>query len=550
MSLHPQLSWTVPEQTARIAKAVFPKGNTYMRMYDEMGALYNDDMFRELFSRRGRSAESPARLALVLVMQFAENLTDRQAADAVRSRIDWKYALGLELEDSGFNFSVLSEFRDRLVAGETEQLILDAMVGKFQERGLLKTRGRQRTDSTHILASIRSLNRLELVGRTLQHTLNVLAEQAPQWIQANIPPVWFDRYGRLIDEYRLPPKPDERRELAETYGHDGVALLACIDQDESLAEVRSLPAIETLRQVWEQQYQIEDDQVRWRDVKELTPSAERIASPHDLDARYSTKRSVTWVGYKAHLLSETCDDGYPCLITHVETTLATEDDGKALPRIHQDLQAQDRLPSEHFVDTTYGSAEMLAQSQSEFGVDLICPVRSDVSWQARDAEAYDITQFHIDWEAQQVTCPQGHLSAHWVTDQRGPRGRPTIEVQFHKEACRVCPVRRHCTRSKESPRGLTLHVREEHDALQQARQRQETIEFQRAYNRRAGIEGAISQATVARDMRRSRYVGLKKTHLQHVLTAASMNFTRVVAWWQGAPKAKTRRSPFAALAPA
>jgi len=111
-------------------------------------------------------------------------------------------------------------------------------------------------------------------------------------------------------------------------------------------------------------------------------------------------------------------------------------------------------------------------------------------------------------------------------------------------------MRTRCTRSQDSPRGLTLHVREEHEALQQARQRQETAEFQRAYGRRAGIEGAISQATVSREMRRSRYVGLKKTHLHHVLTAASMNFTRVIAWWQGIPKAQTRQLPFAALAPA
>lgn len=114
MSLHPQSSWIVPEQTARVAKAVLPKSNPYMHMYDEMGALYSDEMFLALFPCRGRSAESPARLALGLVMQFAENLTDRQAADAVRSRLDWKYVLGLELEDCGFNFSVLSEFRDRL----------------------------------------------------------------------------------------------------------------------------------------------------------------------------------------------------------------------------------------------------------------------------------------------------------------------------------------------------------------------------------------------------------------------------------------------------
>ena len=199
MSLPPQSSYPVPEETARVAHAAFPTGNLSMRMYDELGALYPDELFTALFPRRGRPAQSPARLALVLIMQFAENLTDRQAAEAVRSRLDWKYALGLELTDAGCNFSVLSEFRDRLLAGEAEELLFNAMLTRFHERGLLKARGRQRTDSTHIVAAIRSLNRLKLVGRTLQHALNMIAQQAPQWIQAHIPAAWFDRYSRLID---------------------------------------------------------------------------------------------------------------------------------------------------------------------------------------------------------------------------------------------------------------------------------------------------------------------------------------------------------------
>ena len=345
----------------------------------------------------------------------------------------------------------------------------------------------------------------------------------------------------------MPTKDTERRAFAQTFGRDGTALLRAIDQDEALAGGRSLPTIETLRQVWPQQYPRENGQVHWREAKELGPSAERIASPHDRDARYSTKRSVTWVGYKAHL-SETCEDAYPCLITHVETTPATDDDGTALPRIPRDLATHDRLPKEHVADTTYGSAEMLVQSHTEFGVELICPVRPDVSWQARDAEAFDLTQFQINWEAQQVICPQGHCSEHW-TPGKGPRGRPTIPVQFRQETCRVCPVRVRCTRSQDNPRELTLHTREEHEALHQARRRQQTAEFQSHYGRRAGIEGAISQATVQRAMRRSRYIGLQKTHLQHLLTAASMNLTRALAWWQGVPTAQTRRSPFAALAP-
>jgi transposase len=399
VSLQLRSSYAVPAETVRVARAAFPKGNVYMQMHEELGALYTDEMFAGLFSTRGQPAESPARLALVLVMQFAENLTDRQAADAVRSRIDWKYALGLDLTDPGFDYSILSEFRQRLLTKGDEQQLFEAMLTRFKEKGLLKGRGKQRTDSTHILAAVRSLNRLELVGRTLQQALNAIAQCAPEWLKTQIPADWFDRYRRQLDDYRLPKGATERHTLATTIGNDGVSLLEKLEQDETVREVRSHAAIEILRQVWDQQYEIVQGQVRWREMKELLPSAKRIASPYDGEARYSTKRSVTWVGYKVHL-SETCEEHYPSLITHVETTRSTTDDIKALPTIHQELAKRDRLPGLHLVDTAYGSAETLMESQTQYGIELVCPVPPDNSWQAHEAEAFDLNQFTIDWEAQ------------------------------------------------------------------------------------------------------------------------------------------------------
>ncbi len=422
MSLQLRSSYTVPEETVRVARAAFPKGNSYMQMYEELGALYTDEMFAGLFPTRGQPAESPARLALVLIRQFAENLTDRQAADAVRSRLDWQYALGLELTDPGFDYSVLSEFRQRLLIQGAEQQVFEAMLTRFKEQGLLKVRGKQRTDSTPLLAAVRSLNRLELGGRTLQQALNAVAQHAPEWGQTHIPADWFDRYRRQLDDYRLPKGASARYTLATTIGNDGVYLLEQVGQEDAGAEVRSHAALELLRQVWEQQYEIEKGQARWRELKELLPSAARIASPHDGEARYSTKRSVTWVGYKAHL-SETCDEHSPSLITQVATTLATTDDIKALPTIHQALANRDRLPGPHLVDTAYGSAETLVDSQTQYGVELVCPVPPDNSWQAHEAEVFALDQFTIDWEAQRVVCPQGKASEQWSAG-RGPRGRP------------------------------------------------------------------------------------------------------------------------------
>ena len=196
----------VPEETARIAHQVFPKGNRYMKLRDELGSIYSDRDFADLFPTHGQPAECPWRLALICVMQFVEDLSDRQAAEAVRNRIDWKYALGLEITDAGFDFSVLSEFRTRLIIGSSEHLLLERLLHQLKEKGWLKEGGKQRTDSTHVLAAIRHLNRLECVGETLRAALNVLSAVVPEWLAAWVPKEWFERYGRAIEEYRLPQR--------------------------------------------------------------------------------------------------------------------------------------------------------------------------------------------------------------------------------------------------------------------------------------------------------------------------------------------------------
>jgi len=306
MSLKPEPIGPVPEETARIARAAFPKGNLYLHLRDELGTVYQDDLFADLFPSRGQTAEVPWRLALVTIMQFLEGLSDRQAVEAVRSRLDWKYLLGLEATDAGFHYSLLYEFRSRLLAGDAEHRLFEVLLTHFKAHGWLKERQRQRTDSTHIVAAVRSLNRLELVGRTLQHALNTLAEVTPDWLLTQIGPDWFDRYSRPLDDYRLPKEKAERLALAEQIGTDGYHLLKSIAKADAATFLEKTPSIVTLRQIWEQQYDLGAEPIQWRPQEALPPSSERIASPHDPEARYSTKRSVTWVGYKVHL-TETCE---------------------------------------------------------------------------------------------------------------------------------------------------------------------------------------------------------------------------------------------------
>jgi transposase len=546
MSLHPQEIPAVPEETMRIARAAFPHGNVYMRMRDALGTIYADPLFVSLFPARGQPAEAPWRLALTTVMQFAEGLSDRQAAEAVRSRIDWKYALSLELTDPGFDHTVLSEFRTRLVAGQAEQLLLDTLLSQLRERGLLKARGRQRTDSTHVLAAIRVLNRLERVGETLRHALNSLAVVVPDWLRAQVPPEWFDRYGARIENYHLPKTDAARQALAATIGVDGRQLLQAVETATALPWLREIPAVKTLRDVWAEQYTDPPGPLRWRELPEMPAPADLIASPYDPEARYSTKRGSAWVGYKVHI-TETCDPEHPHLITNVETTPATTPDDNMAAVIHASLAPRDLLPQEHLVDKGYTDADMLVASQHEYGVAIVGPVADDPSWQARAGEGFDKAQFLVDWDRHVVTCPMGKQSISWLPNTY-PKNGLVWEVRFARKDCTPCVHRSQCTKAKQEPRILGLQAREHHEALQAARQHQTTDVFRHQYAARAGIEGTHEQAIRRCGLRQSRYIGLAKTHLQHIITATAINVVRVAAWLEGTPRANTRRSAFAALA--
>jgi transposase len=304
MSLNPQPICPVPEETARIARAAYPKGNVYMQMRDALGSIYQDQIFAHLFPRCGQPAEAPWRLALVTIMQFAEGLTDRQAANAVRGRIDWKYALGLELADAGFDASVLCEFRTRLVKGQAEQLLLEAMLTLFKEQGWLKAGGRQRTDSTHVLAKIRALNRLLCVGETLRSTLNCLALVAPSWLREHSRPEWVDRYGHRLEDARLPSRVEERRAEALAIGRDGTLLLDAIYHSSAPTWLREVPAVDVLRRVWLQNFVVVEGIFQWRENDNIPPPAQFIASPYDLEAHYAKKRSTTWIGYKVPRIAQ------------------------------------------------------------------------------------------------------------------------------------------------------------------------------------------------------------------------------------------------------
>jgi transposase len=559
VSMRPE-SWPEPDpQVAAAVKAIYRRKQLPLavQVRDMLGEVFGDEMFLELFGVRGRPGYSPGRLLLVSVLQVAEQLTDRQAAEAAGRDLAWKYALGLALDDPGFDFSVLSQFRTRVVAGGAELVALDVLLAALAERGLVKAGGRQRTDSTYVISAVRDLNRLELAGESVRAAVEAIVAAAPGWFeQVFAVPGWSVRYGQPISSWRLPRTKTRRDQLAIDYGTDGHALVEAVYSAVAPVWLRQLPAVQVLRTVLLQNFLATVDEqgrqvIRMRDPggDGLPPAPSRVASPYDPDTRWAGRgEGQFWNGYKVHV-SETCDDApeaepgirrldRPNIITGVWTTDATVPDVAVLNRVHADLAGRRLAPGEHLVDSGYASADGVLHAR-DTGIDLVTPLLADTTAQGKAGAGYDRAAFTIDFDARTATCPQGTTSANW--NPAVCNGKPKIVVTFARVDCLPCPARPLCTTAKSGQRRLTLPPPEVLKIQQANRAAQHDKDWQARYAVRAGVEGTISQA-VDLGIRRTRYRGIDKTRLLHVLTACAINLIRLDAYWNGHMLDRTRTS--------
>jgi transposase len=576
--------WPEPDpQIAAAITAMYGSRKTErplaVEIRDRLGQWLADEEFAAAFGIRGRPGWPPSRLALVTVLQRAEKLTDRLAAEAVRARLDWKYLLGLSLDDPGFDHTVLAEFRGKAAEAGLEQVALDALLDRLVSAGLVKAGGKQRTDSTHVIAAVAALNRLELAGESVRAAVEALAAAHPDWVAQRIcVSDWARRYGTPMTAWRPPASQAKQDELAIAYARDGYALLEAVYDSSSPAWLAEIPAVDVLRRVLTQNYTrvIRQDgrEVIKRREKEpegdgLPPGHARIASPYDLDARWGVKRDTFWLGYKLHV-TETCDDeprcgcpaaaddgtgrrghdqdcaapAFPNLITHVATTDATVTDNQMTGVIDDDLAGKGLAPGRHYADSGYLSAALVVCELARHGIALIGPLLADTSAQARAGAGYARADFAVDYGNRTVTCPQGKTSASWTPCTQ--RGNAAIVATFSAADCGPCPARSLCTTSGKNRRQLTVLPRDLAEAQTAARAAEKTIPFQADYARRAGVEGTMHQAA-SHGARRARYRGLPKTRLDHIYMACALNLLRLHAYWTGTPLDRRRTSHLARL---
>jgi len=512
MSLQWRLNRKVPEDIATIGQALFAPENTYRQIGDRFDELFPDEsVFAGMYDDRGRGAISPLLLALVTVFQMLEKVADRQAAQWVVSRLDWKYALHLSLDYAGFHFTDLSAFRQRLLEWDQERLVFDQVLQRLKGLGLIKQRGKVRTDSTHLLGVVERLSQLELVTESIRVALKAVLAAATEWATEKLPPSFRETYSKRQKEYGL--SVSEIGEKLMQAGQDGFWFLAQIDQS-TMELIQQLPEVTVLRTVLDQQFPAgsEGPPATGRPM-----GKEVIESPHEPQVRYGIKRGKGWLGYKVQA-TESCDKDYPHLVLDLEPTGALDNDSPELPKIQARLKAQQIMPGEQYVDQGYMSGKHLVKSAAQ-GITLMGMPPADT----QGPEGFRQTDFDIDEAEQQVTCPAGQSNRVWSVGKDG-----YIGIRFDGKTCQQCDNFGKCTKSPQG-RSLTLHPYRA--ALIERRAEAETDAYKKKLWLRSGIEGAISELMRGYEFRRVRYRGKEKLRLQAYFTAVAVNLKRTTRWW-------------------
>jgi transposase len=530
MCLKVQEPWAMPSETARIGQKLLSKDSSYRLVGDTLFASLYEQEFADLYPSEGQPGLSPVILALVTVFQFIEKLPDRQAAEALRMRLDWKYALHLPLEYEGFHYSVLSEFRDRLVRGQAEGRVFEKLVTQIRTLGLIKERGKQRSDSIAMLTKVRWLSRLEVTVETLRLAVGALVNNDREWSQEVLPPSWEDKYGERFVQQRYTEK--EWKEYEANIGNDGQWLLKRLVDGGAPADLQELSEVKLLRTVWAQQFREQAGQMVFEELKTYDGRAQ-IVTPHDPQAQYSRKRRSEWIGSKVQV-TDTDDEGYPHIITDIVSTDSNLTDYEALPDIQKRLVQRQCPPADQYVDAGYVSGPNLVESQAR-QIDLRGPLAPAVTAQDLIPDGITQAQFQINLVEKQVTCPQGHRAVSPVVIQDG------LRFQFPTVVCAACPLRPRCCAGKT---GRTIRIHTHYEVRRQAYARQKTQTFKQDYAKhRSGVEGSLSALVRGHGMRVSRYIGQKKRNLQALFTGCAANVKRTASWLTGTrPQVRRQKS--------
>ncbi len=512
MSLKQAFPKEIPVTTREVVEAILPANSVCRLLGDKAAEIIDESALAAMYHETGRGGINPVLLCFVLVLQFLENLPDREAAEMSRLRLDWKYALRQELAWTGFHYSSLCNFRKRLYAHGGEYAVFEQVLAYVQASGFLKSK-RQRTDATHVLAAVERLSRLELVWETLRLALGALINADAKWVCQSLPTSFVNFYSQKRRDYRL-SKGQVEQAMVDA-GRDGFWLLSQIEQ-KGQSSWQDLPEIITLARVLSEQFDQDDEDggSGLQAKANIDAKGDVITSPHEPSVRYSRKgKETAWRGYKAQV-TETVDGHFP-VITDIGIHSAIEADSLALGKIQKRLARRGLLPEKQYVDQAYCNGNTLQDSEQK-GLDL----RGFIGSHSRKPVGFRLQDFDIDLDKRLARCPAGKAATTF-----NPSSQPDVawHVRFGKQ-CQKCPFNSLCTTEK---RGRSLEVSPYHQQLTKRRREQASAGFVKEMDARARIESTICELARKHGLRQSRYRGQNKVALQAAFTAAALNLKRL-----------------------
>jgi transposase len=501
----------IPEEIRSWGEKHLESDNPYRVVGEQLFSFISWCELSSMYSDTGRPSINPIILSLTTIFQFLEDIPDRVAAAYIKTRLDWKYALHLPLHDSGFHYSDLCNFRKRLVEHGKESLIFQQLLEKIKSLGFLRKHKHQRTDSTHVLAKVRDLSRLENLTEGLRVALKAIEKAHVAFYQTKIPILYREHWSKPLNDYQMTDA--EREQILKRLGQDIHWLLSFLKTNKE--SFLRLPELEVLQTLFSQHFTIQSQRVSVK--KEATTGKDKIQTPHDPEARYSKKRGKSWTGSKVHITETANEKGEVNFITDVTTTNACEQDNETLLKIQGNLEELGLKPQHQYTDKRYITGDNLAESQ-QAGIQLM----GEASELDNDG-LYTADEFSIDYDSQTATCPTGNTSCSWKQFENGER-KDGIRISFGQQ-CQSCPLKAKCTKNKHG-RILTLH--RHYQILKQRREEGKTTVFREAMKRRPPVEGTISEMVRAHSLRRSRYRGLVRSHLQNLMIGTAVNLKRLV----------------------
>lgn len=506
-----------------LLESLFPETDRYRIFYKTvLPALWaRRKQLCDLYCQdNGRPAIEPVILMAVTLLQFMEKLPDRQAAENVRLHLGWKYAMGLEIDYAGFHFSNLSNFRNRMIQADDLRICFDAVLDALHKSGLIRKRGRQRLDSTHVIGTVATISRLECI----RETIRLFLEHVRRNGQTDALPGWstyFERYcDSQIQWHRL--KKAALQDKALEAGNDAMALIAWMETQPEL--IFSHERAHLLKRVFAEQYETAGAAVEQR----MKQAPRTVKNPHDPDAQWATKGQKPWVGYKVQIAETVSEDGprekkgdpTEQFITEITTTEATASD---LEGMHKNLNDQQHYhadrPQELYVDAAYITDDTLAEAEQQ-GRDIYGPARCP----GNPKHVFDVDMFDINTNTRTAICPAGHTSSQCSLIHDAYNNTVVFRFEWGR-LCDECQMRKQCTRRKDGRRHVSVGIH--HNLLQKRRREMKTDEFKQIMYRRNGVEGTISEFARAGG-RRTRYRGLRKTTLANFFHGAALNTNRWV----------------------